>query len=191
MEYVSSCDRTALFCDSILKHDLHSFAETQMNAAIFLGPAYHASFKANTPHIHSKTTISFPIYNCEFMGNESANEVMLMRRDFVSTVDWNRKPYPKIYLRFDNPKTKGGTIGTKLGLAKLDTVEREVQDLSGVKAGFIDVLNFRNIFARIVSPKRNFYYIYDNNENLMFSGELQSTLSTLKTFLIEGNCPTQ
>jgi len=187
IEYLASCDRSFLVCDSIRKDSILSFAETKMNASVFLGPRYHTSFKAEAPDVHIKTTVCFPIYNCEFKGDEPSNEIMLLRRDFVSTVNWNRDPSPKIRFRFDNPKTKAGTIGKKFGLIKLDVVENEIKNLSGVEDGFMDIFNFNDFYIKICSPNKNYYVIYNKSDESIFSGDIRLSLNVIKRFLIDGD----
>ena len=185
IDYLTSCDKSFLMCDLIKKDSILSFTKTKMNASVFLGPMNHTSFKAEAPEVHLKTTVCFPIYNCEFTGNESTKEIFLMRRDFVSTVNWNRFPSPKILFRFDNPKTKAGTIGKKFGLIKMEVVKNEIENLSGVENGFMEILNFNERYLKINSHEKDSYEIHDKNKKNILSGDLNQSLNFVKKYLID------
>ena len=180
-------DKMGDFIGVVLKVSWHGGSEIKMDHAMFLKPEGHSLLKTENSFLHAHTLVAFPIYDCEFSGDESAEEIVLMRKEFVATIDWNRNPQPKVRLRFDNPQTKGGTIGKHLGFSKLETVQREIRNLSGVQKGFIEMENFKGTRIKIISTKDDYYSIYNGHEKELCAGSLKTTLNTVSHFLVRGS----
>lgn len=87
-----------------------------------------------------RTTLCIPVFSSEFSGTEPAEQFATLRRDIVPTLEWDRPASPKLSLRFDNPKTRGGT-GEGSVFARLDMVVREIDNLRGVADGFVEIVN--------------------------------------------------
>lgn len=185
MSFINTCESSIQITDTIKKIENIMFDTMTMDAAIFLGPDFHSSFKADMPGIHQKTILCFPIYHCEFDGYENADEIMVMRKDFVPTLCWDRDPCPKIRCRFNNPRTKGGTIGKKLGLIDIGTVINEMIKLSGVSDGFIELSNCKNKSIRIISNQIDSYEVFNDKAQRIFCGNYDKTIEALKAFLID------
>jgi hypothetical protein len=125
---------------------------------------FHSYFKGRLDEERQNLLLCLPIHNCEFAGNESLDEFVFMRKQSVATFDWRRTMTPKIMFRFDNPVTQGGT-GDMAVLVKFETVLREVENLSGVEAGFIEVTNYCGQIVEVLSSSNEaFILIRDFND---------------------------
>jgi hypothetical protein len=111
--------------------------------------AYHAHLKGRLDGERPRTTLCIPIFDAEFSGSETPRDFDTLTKSVVPTTDWAREPAPKIALRFDNTRTKGGT-GDGYVLARLDLVLREIDNLVGVPDGFIEILNHRDEVVEIL-----------------------------------------
>ena len=133
--------------------------------ALLLAPsAFHAYFKGRLDDKRALLTLCIPIYRCEFSGTESVEEFTTLRRDVVPILSWTRAPAPKTVLRFDNPKTRGGT-GQRYVLVKVPLVLREVDNIEGVTNAFIELLNYKGQVLEILSPRpQAFVTIRDRND---------------------------
>ena len=110
---------------------------------------YHSELKGRLDAERPNTTLCIPIFNCEFSGLETPEEFYALRRSVVPTAQWDRRPAPKLSLRFDNPKTRGGT-GDGYVFARLEQALQEVDNLVGVGQGFVEVLNYREEVVELV-----------------------------------------
>lgn len=137
---------------------------------LFADSSYHAYFKGRLDEKRSNLVQVVPIYDCEFTGDESPDEFAMMRRDLVPTLNWEREVAPKILLRFDNPKTRGGTGDSEV-LVKYGTLIREIDNLQGVSNGFIEIINHLGSVREVLSADEDsFVLIHErddsNRENL-------------------------
>lgn len=138
--------------------------EFRFSSMLLADSDYHAYFKGRLDAQRQTLTLCLPVHECEFSGDESIDEFFAMRRDFVSTLDWGRKPTPKIRLRFANPDTKGGTKNGSV-LAKYSTVLREMDSLQGVGSGFLELENYRKQILEVLSPDETSYVVIrDRND---------------------------
>lgn len=109
-----------------------------------IGPTAHDDFVAESSLLHDHTLAVFPMYRCEFSGDEAADEVRLVRRISVVTIDWNRLPSPKVKMSYCNPRTKSSSRGRSLGLTTEDVAFREIRNAEGVVGAFLELENFRH-----------------------------------------------
>lgn len=119
---------------------------------LFVPFQYHAELKGRLDSDRDMTTLCIPIFNSEFSGTETPEEFVRLRRNIVATSRWDRELTPKIALRFDNGKTKGGTRDGYV-FSRFDQVLGEVDDLVGVSDGFIEVINYRGDVVEILFSK--------------------------------------
>lgn len=123
-----------------------------------LAPAdYHSYFKGRLDPQREQLVLCLPIHNCEFAGDESPDLFCQLRRDIVAIHDWRRPVTPRVLLRFDNPKTGSGTIGSANVPLKYSLLENEIRNLNGVVSGFIEIVSFRGDYAQILSPETNVF----------------------------------
>jgi hypothetical protein len=150
---------------------------------IALGPSAHNNFRIQNASVHARTVVCCPIFNCEFAGDESAEEIEVMRSDFVDTLDWNREPSPKLRMRFDNPKTGGGSEGTEFGFARPRVLFHELTLLDGIIRGWIELLNFKGEFLRVQSVQPRQFVFLDTNGNRVRQLDTDSAAQFLSNFL--------
>ncbi|POP40661.1 hypothetical protein CHU32_26140 [Superficieibacter electus] len=111
--------------------------------SLLLAPSgYHGHFNGVLDDKRSELILCSPIYHHEFSGNESVDEFREMRTRRVHIDRWDRKPEPKILVRFNNTKTGGGTIGNEYILMSDARLKSEIHNLNGVVNGFIEVENY-------------------------------------------------
>lgn len=123
-------------------------------STLVLAPAeYHAYFKGRLDGERKSLLLCLPTYNCEFSGLESTDDFCLMRREIVSTLDWNRKISPKISLRFDHPSIEAGTGGNAV-LARYEMVLNEINNLDGARDAFVEISNYLGENIEILSHSR-------------------------------------
>jgi hypothetical protein len=155
-------------------------------STLVLAPSnFHGYFKGGLDNKRDKLILCVPTHKSEFCGNESIEEFNLMRREIVPTLDWNRKVSPKISLRFDNPKTCGGT-GDSYVLVKNEILSLEIDNLNGVSSGFIEVLNYGGDVIEILSPEVGRYVIiFNRDDNLREMILKEKLLEKIWKFLTE------
>jgi hypothetical protein len=110
-------------------------------------PRFHAYFNGILDRQRERLVLCVPVFASEFTGKETAGEFREMCYRYVPVRDWTRRECPKILLRFDNPKTGGGTNGRHL-LATYETVLDEIDELTGT--GFIELLNYKEQVLEIL-----------------------------------------
>jgi hypothetical protein len=132
---------------------------------LILAPAhYHAELKGRLDEERSSTILAIPIFHSEFSGDETVEEFLTLRRHLVPTRQWGRTVHPKIRLRFDNKMTGGGT-GANYVLVKFDQLESEIDNLTGVGDGFIEVVNYKgDVIELLSSGEATFSLIRDRND---------------------------
>jgi hypothetical protein len=127
-------------------------------------PEFHAYFKGRLDEKRKALILCLPVHESEFSGNESVDEFFLMRRNLIPTLDWRRDVCPKISLRFDNPKTRGGT-GDSYVLVKFSTVLKEIENLRDVAKGFIEILNYKKLALEILSRGGDAYCLIKDRDD--------------------------
>ncbi len=150
-----------------------AYKETNFDAMLFIPSQYHTSFSTYSDRLYQKTIDVFPVYSCEFSGDESPDIVKFLRQDIVSTVNWNREISPKIKLRYKNNKTKSGTIEEKLYLDKWNNLLHELNNLQDCtdSSSFIEVENYKNEYIHISILNINVMVIR-NKKEILLQGEL-------------------
>lgn len=126
---------------------LHASA---FDSLVVLPPGYHNSFRAQDPDLARQTFVVFPAYHCEFREVESKECIDVLRR-MVTTIDWGRKPSPRVAMRYSNPKTSGGSTGSKRGLTDISVPLREARELANSAGAFIEIESFRGDVLRMES----------------------------------------
>ena len=142
-----------------LPENQYGFSHTLLAA-----PKFHSYLEGRLDDKRDKLILCLPIHNCEFSGKESHNEFITMRRSTTPTLNWRRAVSPKIRLRFDNPKTGGGT-GESYVHSNFDRVLKEVDNIFDTPNGFIELINHDNKVAEVVFCGNDAYYlIRDRND---------------------------
>ena len=117
---------------------------------LHVAPEFHSELKGRLDEDRKDCVLCIPIFESEFSSSETVDEFVTLRRRLVPTHDWARRPVPKIMLRFDNPKTKGGTTGDGYIPVRFEQVLQEIAAMVGVQDGFIEILNFRGEVIELV-----------------------------------------
>ena len=99
-----------------------------------------------------------PIHKSEFSGKETVKEFATLQR-MIPIESWSRTVHPRIILRFDNQKTKGGTIGGKYVFCRYSTIMNEIKNLDGVTNGFIEIINYKDNVLEILSKNIGTYVL--------------------------------
>jgi hypothetical protein len=100
------------------------------------------------PELAEVTYQVFPAWRCEFSGRETQAEAVDRFTKFLGSADIHRLPVPFLKMRFDNPKTGGGSIGTELGLTTADVLFGELRELEQADGAWIEFQNFQNKLRR-------------------------------------------
>lgn len=119
------------------------------DAVLLVSSRVHRLYRTQSYTLHARTLEAFPIFRCEFAGDETPEMINLIRHDSVSTIDWKRAAAPLTYLRFNNTGTGVRSTGKKLGLAKFSQLERIVRELTDEPENFVEVKNYRSETCRI------------------------------------------
>lgn len=127
-------------------------------------PAFHAHFGGRLDAQRSRLVLCLPIHHSEFTGAEDRATFATMRREVVSTLDWSREPMPRALVRFDNPRSGGGT-GDRSMLFPWRTLEREIVNLNGVERGFVEIVNYREKVIELLSPRPDVYIHIRNRDD--------------------------
>ncbi|WP_199117649.1 hypothetical protein [Stenotrophomonas maltophilia] len=150
-----------------LSHDGPTIFEIPSNAYGFT----HAMAVPSTYHgllnrIEKRTGLflCLPIFRCEFNGNESAEDFKWSTHHIVDVNNWHRTKQPKISVYFDNPRTGGGTDKDGATVS-LETLIAEIDNVSGVSNGFIEITNYRGEVIEALSPAEDHYVLIRNRQD--------------------------
>lgn len=132
---------------------------------LHVAPEFHSELKGRLDEDRKDCVLCIPIFESEFSSSETVDEFVAMRRRLVATQDWVRRPAPKIMLRFDNPKTKGGTTGAGYVPAGFDQIFQEIAAMVGVQDGFIEILNFRGEVIELVFEQGQSFRIIQGRDD--------------------------
>ena len=128
-------------------------------------PEYHSYLKGILDAERQELLLVLPVFRSEFSGDESVELFYELRRRFFPTLDWRRSsPCPRVLVRFDNPDTGGGTFGDAPVPICYSVLRQEIQDLDGVTSGFIEVTNYLDEYAEVVSTGPGAYTFRKQDE---------------------------
>lgn len=106
-------------------------------------PAVHRYHEYEQPELNDVTYAVFPAYRCEFSGLETQQEAVYRFDSMLDPANLKRPPSPWVRMRFDNPKTGAGSVGTELGIAPADKLMQELRNLEYADSAFVEFENFR------------------------------------------------
>ncbi|MGN8357276.1 hypothetical protein [Pseudomonas alloputida] len=137
--------------------------------ALAVPNTYHGSLKGRLEGKRENLYLCIPIHRCEFSGGESEREFKEMIQRLIPVFRWDRSVCPKINVYFDNPGTEAGTHEAGV-LMKYPTLLAEVDNLSGVINGFIEVTNYKGDVVEILSPRAGeFTFIRNRKDEVVLS----------------------
>jgi hypothetical protein len=131
-----------------------------------LSPYAAKQYEYENARLSLRTFVVFPIYRCELSGDESAEEIDMIRHEFLDSLDWRRLPCPKISMAFQNKKTGVRSKRAKLGLAKLGDLLAEIDDLHDANGSWIKLQNFIGQICRIQWDKHQYSIMLHEGETL-------------------------
>ena len=131
---------------------------------LYVPGSYHSELKGRRGLDRTLTSLCIPIFESEFSGSESIEDFYQARRHIVPTSRWDRKIAPKIMLRFDNSRTRGGTGDTYVPV-QFDTLLAEIDNLVGVADGFIEIVNHRGEVVELLFDQEQIFNLIRNRED--------------------------
>jgi hypothetical protein len=157
---------------------------------VVLGAQSHNKYKVDCPPLHPTTLVVFPAYKSEFTGKEDLNEIKVLRKDIVPTLDWKRSPSPKILLRFKNTKTGSETIGKKRKLAPERVLMNALATLTDEPGSFVEVENYEGDICNVVARKGGEYVASCRNGRVATIVHTKDQLlNWVREFVVEGLSP--
>jgi len=106
-------------------------------------PAVHRYLEYENRELNDVTYAVFPAYRCEFSGLETQKEATYRFDRMLDAANLGRGPSPWVRMRYDNPKTGAGSVGTDLGIASSEALLRELRNLENADDAFVEFENFR------------------------------------------------
>lgn len=175
-------------CGEVGSHGLHivTLLKNQYGfpQVVIASAEYHSYFKGRLDRQRNSLFLCLPSYPCEFTGRETVDEFSLIRRDIVPSLNWRREMSPQVLLCFDNPKTKSSTGGREI-YVKQSVVQREIDLLSGVINGFVEIVNYKREVIEVLSPATQEYIlISDRNDETRRSISRDELGKFVESFLI-------
>ncbi|CAM4328760.1 hypothetical protein CR156_19330 [Stenotrophomonas lactitubi] len=168
-----------------LSHDRPTIFTISSNAygfthAMAVPSTYHGFL--NQIEGRANLFLCVPIFQCEFSGEESAEEFRLATTHVVPIYEWDRTVQPKVSVYFDTPRTGGGTDESG-ALVPLRVLLAEIDNLSGVGDGFIEITNYRDEVIEVLSPEKGSYVLIRNrqDEEMMERVRLVAAVETFTT----------
>ncbi|MET7390201.1 hypothetical protein ACFYPT_37530 [Streptomyces sp. NPDC005529] len=104
-------------------------------------PEVHGHHKAQNPDLTAVTYIVFPGYACEFSGRESLAEAEARYAKMLHPAEIGREPVPFLKMRFDNPRTGGGSTNPGRALSYERILLQEIPQLENAVGGFVEFEN--------------------------------------------------
>ncbi|MDZ3991666.1 hypothetical protein PspTeo4_11240 [Pseudomonas sp. Teo4] len=102
-----------------------------------------------------------------------------MIQRMIPVFRWDRDVCPKIKVYFDNPVTETGTHEAGV-LMKYPTLLSEIDNLSGVVSGFIEVTNYKGDVVEILSASKGVFTLIRNrkDEDVLTHSKLVEALNS-------------
>jgi hypothetical protein len=105
-------------------------------------PAVHRYHWKRQPELNEVTFGVFPAYRHEFSGRETQPEAVTRFR-MLDLVDLRRGPRPFLRMRYDNTRTRGGSVGPDRGLTVVEVLQRELANLNDAPGSVVEFENHR------------------------------------------------
>jgi len=118
---------------------------------LILWPSMHRYFTGDSDSLHLHTLVALPIFHCEFTNSDTPDLVGLVRRKYVNSLDWDREPSPRVWIRYQNSITR--SVGKGLGLIKVEDSLVQIHRLEEDPYQFADVKNYLNEQIRITTSR--------------------------------------
>ncbi|MFE9425952.1 hypothetical protein ACFYNO_23665 [Kitasatospora sp. NPDC006697] len=121
------------------------------DTAAVAAPRAHTFHARDNAELHALTYGVFPGWHYEFSGTETDEEALsqVSHPHGLRATSLDRAPSPFLKMRFDNPRTKAGSVGPDRGLTKPDVLMRELALLEGAPGAFVEFENYRHQVWRV------------------------------------------
>ncbi|MFC7513353.1 hypothetical protein ACFQV4_38380 [Streptomyces thermocarboxydus] len=94
-----------------------SAAGYDFDAVAATAPEVHGHHRTRNPDLTAVTYIVFPAFDTEVSGRESLEEAQARYQKMLSPAEIGREAVPFLKMRFDNPRTGGGSTNPGRALA--------------------------------------------------------------------------
>ncbi|MCG7202798.1 hypothetical protein [Streptomyces arenae] len=128
-------------------------------------PEVHGHHRVQNPDLTPVTTIVFPAYRCEFSGQETLEEAEARYHKMLPTADIGRGPVPFLKMRFDNPRTGGGSNNPGRALARPEVLLAEIPELRNAPGGFVEYENHAGDVRRLQWDHNGTWVLPDASES--------------------------
>ncbi|MFF4112139.1 hypothetical protein [Streptomyces sp. NPDC001714] len=145
-------------------------------------PGVHGHHRVQNPDLAPVTTIVFPAYRCEFSGQETLEEAETRYHKMLATADVGRGPMPFLKMRFDNPRTGGGSNNPGRALARPEVLLAEIAELRNAPGGFVEYENHAGDVGRVEWDRNATWVLTDA------SGRRELGLDDLLPLVAESLC---
>lgn len=126
------------------------------DSVALLGPRVHELYSLDSEALNARSVLGVPIFRPEFVGDESADLLEVVRKDYVSTLDWKRKPSPRVNLRFNDTAAGYRSTGRKLGLEKPETATEIISKLTDAQGSFAEIQNYLGEVRKLIAEDGEF-----------------------------------
>lgn len=129
-EFIDDC---RVIADFIANHDIHACELRKIQQIVGVGnfsslllipyEYYKTGYETESKAILEKTILVVPIYDCEFSGDESPEEIKAMignPHPTINIFNWEREVTPKLKMSFTNYSTQSGTKNRIFKIATLN-----------------------------------------------------------------------
>ena len=127
-----------------------------------------------------KTCTAFPMFRCEFTGDETAKLIDSIRHEGLCTIDWQRRPFPKLKMAFRTSSLKS----ERWGLGSLSLAFRVIEAMVGTDGSWIKLENFQGDKLS-VRWRKSAFEILSNEEQT--TCDFKTVTSTLEQFAVGAN----
>ncbi|MET8896068.1 hypothetical protein [Streptomyces albogriseolus] len=108
------------------------------DAVAATAPEVHGHHKAQNPDLTAVTYIVFPAFKTEVSGRESLEEAQARYQKMLNPAEIGREAVPFLKMRFDNPRTGGGSTNAGRALTYPRMLRQEIPQLEGTPGGFVE-----------------------------------------------------
>ncbi|MGX5183080.1 hypothetical protein ACWKT5_09710 [Streptomyces avermitilis] len=121
----------------------------RFDAVAAASPAVHGFHHGRNEALNEVVSAVFPAYQCEFRGDENAEEAVLRFKRMLRPTVVSRLPVPYLRMRYENTRTDGGSMGTSRGFTTHDVLLRELVLLEGAPGSFVEFENLHGEMWRV------------------------------------------
>ncbi|MEW1721101.1 hypothetical protein [Streptomyces sp. NPDC093109] len=113
------------------------------DAVVAVPAAVHGYHFGRDNALGTRVTGVFPAYSCEFSGHENLEEAVHRFKRMLHPTVVKRTVSPYLRMRYENTRTRGGSLGAARGFTTTDVLLRELALLEGAAGSFVEWENFR------------------------------------------------